>query len=244
MFIRRRYSYWCSSIPGSSTNPLAGTEDVPKTTTPDYCFVALSQTVRIRTSKSYGAGLDCAAIAHDKHDHLNHLHKHDHNRNHDHHNLLNHNLHDLQHLHLRRTWLQYDNFLSVISGIRFLYQTLVFELPFIVILNNKTPRTTGLSTSVVCSLVDIRTRLICNHYDTIIIWSIPWTSSTSKRVIVGSTTPCNISTQSPCYFAYSSTYTHSHMHTHTDTHTCIYTYSHTRIHQIICTCVYWIVGIL
>ena len=62
-------------------------EDVPKTTTSDYCFVALSQMVRIRTSKSHGAGLDCAAIAHDKHDRYNYLHNHfhDHDRNHYHH---------------------------------------------------------------------------------------------------------------------------------------------------------------
>jgi len=95
-------------------------EDVPKTTTPDYCFVALSQTVRIRTSKSHGAGLDCAAIAHDKHDHHNHLHKHLHDHDRNHHNLLNHNLHDLRHLRLRRTWLHYDDFLRVVSCVRFL----------------------------------------------------------------------------------------------------------------------------
>lgn len=58
-----RCSYSCNSILGSSTNQPAGMEGVPKTTTPDYCFVALSQTVRIRTSKSHGAGLGFATIA-------------------------------------------------------------------------------------------------------------------------------------------------------------------------------------
>lgn len=53
----RRCSCWCSSTRGSSTSRPVETEDAPKTTTPDYCFVALSPTVRIRTSKSHGTGL-------------------------------------------------------------------------------------------------------------------------------------------------------------------------------------------